>query len=229
MRHTWKLAAIAFACATAAAAAERADAPLAKRTAEQFVARETAGLPGRVTYTVGALDPQLTLPVCRTIEAFLPAGGRLWGNATIGMRCTSPAPWTAYVPVEVHVWGGVVHSMRAIAQGQPISEADLGVQQADLTQLPAGVVTDVRVAIGKTLVTSLQQGQPLRADLLRSPTVIQQGQPVKLLVQGRGFTVSGEGRALTAATDGQLVQVRVQSGLTVSGLARAGATVEVRQ
>jgi len=122
-----------------------------------------------------------------------------------------------------------VHSMRAIAQGQPISEADLGVQQADLTQLPAGVVTDVRVAIGKTLVTSLQQGQPLRADLLRSPTVIQQGQPVKLLVQGRGFTVSGEGRALTAATDGQLVQVRVQSGLTVSGLARAGATVEVRQ
>jgi flagellar basal body P-ring formation protein FlgA len=229
MKHQLMAALIALSCASAAAAAERIDAPLAKRAAEQFVARETAGLPGRVTYTIGALDRELTLPVCRTMEAFLPPGGRLWGNATLGVRCTSPAPWTVYLPVEVHVWGGVVHSTRAIPQGQPIAEPDLGVQQADLTQLPAGVVTDLRVAIGKTLVASLQQGQPLRSDLLRAPTVIQQGQPVKLLVQGRGFTVSGEGRALTAATDGQLVQVRVQSGLTVSGLARAGATVEVRQ
>jgi flagellar basal body P-ring formation protein FlgA len=229
MKHQWKLAMIALACVGSAVAAERADAPLAKRAAEQFVARETAGLPGRVTYTVGALDRDLALPVCRTVEAFLPAGGRLWGNTTLGVRCTSPSPWTVYLPVEVHVWGGVVHSARAIPQGQPIGDSDLGVQQADLTQLPAGIVTDTRVAIGKTLVTSLQQGQPLRSDLLRSPNVIQQGQPVKLLVHGHGFTVSGEGRALTAATDGQLVQVRVQSGLTVSGLARAGATVEVRQ
>jgi len=229
-RRGWGLCAMALACAYATgAAAERPDAVLIKRTGEQFVARETAGLPGRVTYTVGALDAQLTLPVCQAAEAFLPAGGRLWGNATLGVRCTRPTPWTAYLPVEVHVWAGVVHSIRAIPQGQPIVETDLGVQQADLTQLPAGVVTDMRVAAGKTLVSSLQAGQPLRSDLLRSPTVVQQGQPVKLLVQGRGFTVTGEGRALTAATDGQLVQVRVASGLVVSGLARNGATVEVRQ
>lgn len=229
-RHRWKPVALALACAAGiAGAAERPDAQLLRRAAEQFVARESAGLPGRVTYTIGTLDPQLSLPVCRTADVFLPAGGRLWGNATLGVRCTGPSPWTVYLPAEVHVWAGVIHTTRAIPQGQPIAETDLGVQQADLTRLPAGVVTDMRVAVGKTLVSSLQPGQPLRADLLRAPTVIQQGQPVKLLVQGRGFTVSGEGRALTAATDGQLVQVRVQSGLVVSGLARAGATVEVRQ
>lgn len=226
----WRLAALSLAMLPAAAvAAERPDAALVKRAVEQFVARETAGLPGRVAYTVGALDPQLALPACQTVETFVPAGARLWGNANLGVRCTTPAPWTIYLPVEVHVWSGVVHTARAIPQGQPISDADLGVQQADLTRLPAGVVTDARAAVGKTLVTSLPQGQPLRSDLLRAPNVIQQGQPVKLLVRGRGFSVTGEGRALTAATDGQLVQVRVQSGLVVSGLARAGATVEVRQ
>lgn len=219
----------AMLAAVAAHAAERPDAALIKRAAEQFVARETAGLPGRVAYTVGGIDPQLTLPACRAAEPFLPAGGRLWGHTNIGVRCTNPAPWTVFIPVEVRVWTGVVHVARAIAQQQPIAEADLTVLQADLTQLPAGVLTDTRVALGKTLVTTLQPGQPLRSDLLRAPTVIQQNQPVKLLVQGRGFTVSGEGRALTAATDGQLVQVRVQSGLVVSGLARSGATVEIRQ
>lgn len=228
-RHGAMLAAIAVCCAAVQpAVAQRPDAELVRRAAERFVARETGGLPGRVTYTIGALDPQLTLPACRTAEVFLPPGGRLWGHSTLGVRCTAPTPWTVYLPAEVQVWAGVVHSARAITQGQAIQEADLGVHEADLTRLPAGVVTDVRVATGKALVSSLPPGQPLRADLLRAPTVIQQGQPVKLLVRGRGYTVSGEGRALTAASEGQLVQVRVQSGLVVSGLARAGATVEMR-
>lgn len=222
-------AALAASFVATPAHAERPDAALLKRAAEQFVARETAGLPGRASFTVGALDPQLTLPVCRSAEAFLPAGGRLWGNTNVGVRCTAPTPWTVFLPVEVRVWSGVVHVARAVPPQQPLTAADLTVQQADLTQLPAGVVTEVASAVGKTVVTMLQPGQPLRADVLRAPTVIQQGQPVKLLVQGRGFMVSGEGKALTTAVDGQLVQVRVQSGLVVSGLARPGATVEVRQ
>jgi len=64
--------------------------------------------------------------------------------------------------------------------------------------------------------------------MLRSPTVIQQNQSVKLMVQGRGFNVSAEGRALTAVTEGQPVQVRVQSGRVVSGVARSGGIVEMR-
>ncbi|HWI14190.1 MAG TPA: flagellar basal body P-ring formation protein FlgA, partial [Burkholderiales bacterium] len=79
-RRGWGLWVMTLACVHATgAAAERPDAVLVKRTAEQFVARETAGLPGRVTYTVGALDAQLAVPACQAAEAFLPAGGRLWG------------------------------------------------------------------------------------------------------------------------------------------------------
>lgn len=227
----WQACAAMLACVFPAwaAAQERPDAALIKRTVERFVARETAGLPGRVAYTVAPLDPQFNLPVCRSVEAFLPAGARLWGSTSVGVRCTSPTPWTMYLTTDVRIWAGVVHTARAIPQNQAITESDLAVQQADLTQLPAGVVTEVRQAAGKILVTTLGAGQPLRSDLLRAPAVVQQGQPVKLVVQGRGFTVSAQGRALTAATDGQLVQVRVQSGHVVSGLARTGATVEVRQ
>jgi flagella basal body P-ring formation protein FlgA len=223
--------AVGFACAAvalAAAASERQDPRAVRRAVESFVARESAGLPGRVAYAVGDVDPALNVPSCPLLDAALPPGGRLWGASAVAVRCVGATPWTVYVNVDVHVWADVVHAAHALVPQRPIGSADVAMRQDDLTALPAGVLTDAREALGKTPVVLVSTGLPLRADLLRAPLVIQQGQPVKLLLQGRGFTVSGEGRALAAAADGQYVQVRVHSGQVVSGLARAGATVEVR-
>jgi flagella basal body P-ring formation protein FlgA len=56
---------------------------------------------------------------------------------------------------------------------------------------------------------------------------VQQGQNVKTVSNGPGFSVSSEGKALSNAVAGQLVQVRTNSGETVSGIARPGGIVEV--
>jgi flagella basal body P-ring formation protein FlgA len=45
---------------------------------------------------------------------------------------------------------------------------------------------------------------------------------------GEGFTISAEGKAQNNATQGQMVQVRVASGQTVSGVANANGAVEVQ-
>lgn len=209
-------------------AAERQEiAPLLK-TVENYVRGETAGFPGQVSISLGAVDPRLNLPPCHALEPFVPAGGRLWGQSAVGLRCNSQTPWTIYVPVSVKVIANVVHAARPLAQGQPVGAADIALQQADLAQLPAGILTEPAQALGKTLVTSMASGQPLRLDMLRSAPVILQGQTVKLLAQGRGFSVSSEGKALAAASDGQVVQARTQNGQIISGIARLGAIVEVR-
>lgn len=70
-------------------------------------------------------------------------------------------------------------------------------------------------------------GQPLRADWLRAPVAVQQGQIVKLFARGNGFSVSHDGRALATAQSGQTVQIRTGSGQVVSGVARPGGLVEV--
>lgn len=44
---------------------------------------------------------------------------------------------------------------------------------------------------------------------------------------GKGFRVSAEGKALTKANEGQVVQVKVANGQVVSGIARSGGQVEV--
>ena len=208
--------------------AEQQEVPPILKAVENYVRGETAGFPGQVSISVGAVDPRLNLPACQALELFIPAGGRLWGQATVGVRCNSKTPWTVYVPVSVKVMANVVHAARPLAQGQPVAATDLALQKADLAQLPAGILTEPAQAVGKTLVSSIASGQPLRQDMLRSPLVVLQVQSVKLLAQGRGFNVSSEGKALAAAAEGQPVQVRTQSGQIIGGIARHEAIVEVR-
>ena len=82
-------------------------------------------------------------------------------------------------------------------------------------------------AIGRTPTVSLAAGTPLRLDSLRSRPVVQQGQAVRLVSNGSGFSVSGEGKAIGNAGEGQVVQVRTAGGSVVSGTAKAGGMVEV--
>jgi flagella basal body P-ring formation protein FlgA len=208
--------------------AELQETPAILKTVENYVRSETAGFPGQIIISLGNVDPRINLPACPALEAFVPAGGRLWGHASVGVRCNSQTPWTLYVPVDIKVIANVVHTVRPLAQGHPVGAADVALQKADLAQLPAGILTEPSQAIGKILITSLMSGQPLRQDLLRSLPVIQQGQSVKLQAQGLGFKASSEGKALADAAEGQVVQVRIQSGRIISGIARHEAVVEVR-
>lgn len=194
---------------------------------DDYLRTQVKGLPGKVSYRIGALDPRIHLAACSAYEPFLPAGARLWGKATVGVRCLGPASWTVYVPVEVSISGSYFVSTRPLAPGQPIAAGDIVERQGDLGGLPGTIVTDAEQAIGKTPKSGIGAGQPLRNDLLLAPWAVQQGQTVKLISRGAGFSVSSEGRALNNAADGQLVQARSASGQTVSGVARAGGIVEV--
>ena len=114
-----------------------------------------------------------------------------------------------------------------LAQNQTIEAAQLVVVKGDIAALPNGVVTDIAQAVGRTATMSLPSGAPLRLDLLRSKPVVQQGQTVKVVSTGQGFSVSAEAKAIGNAGAGQVVQVRTPAGAVLSGVARAGGLVEV--
>lgn len=196
-------------------------------TLDHYLRTQTRGLPGEVSYSIGQLDPRTQLTPCSAYEPFLPAGSRLWGKATVGVRCLGPSTWTIYIPVQVSIAGNYLVTARSIAAGQQLAADDILIRKGDLGSLPASVLTDPTQAIGKTLKNGTANGQPLRSEALIAPWAVQQGQSVKLLTKGAGFSVSSEGKALNNATEGQVVQVRTGSGQAVSGIARAGGVVEV--
>jgi flagella basal body P-ring formation protein FlgA len=203
-----------------------AQTPL-QNTLEDYLRSQTQGLPGKVTYSFGQLDSRTQLSPCQAFEPFLPAGSQLWGKSTVGVRCLGPSTWTIYVPVQVNVNGNYLIANRTMPVGHVLGAGDIVVRSGDLSSLPANVLTDQAQAIGKKVKNGFAAGQPLRTDQLIAPWAVQQGQNVKTVSNGPGFSVSSEGKALNNAVEGQLVQVRTNSGQTVSGIARRGGIVDV--
>ena len=213
--------------ALAQPAAGRQDLSVLKSTVEQFLQVQSAGLPGQVTVSVGAIDPRMNLAACPDPQAFFMPGARAWGKTTVGVRCAPPSAWTVYIQASVTVVGDYIASAAPLVQGQPIDASQLVTMKGDLTMLPAGIATDASQVIGRSANISLPPGTPLRLDTLRSKPVVQMGQLVRLVSSGNGFSVSAEGRAMGTAGDGQVVQVKTASGQQVTGTAKAGGLVEV--
>jgi flagella basal body P-ring formation protein FlgA len=220
------LAASAAGLPALAQTAGRQDHGALRDAASRFLQVQAGGMPGQVRVEVGAIDPRLSLAACPNPEAYLPPGGKAWGKTTVGVRCMAPS-WNVYVSANVHVEDDYLAAAVPLVQGQTVGPQDVAKLHGDLTLLPPGILTDPSQAVGQTVTRSLQVGMPLRADALRAKQAVTQGQVVRLVAGGAGFQVSGEGRALASAADGQTLQVRTAGGTVISGVARAGGTVEV--
>ncbi len=208
----------------------------AKPVIEQFLLTQTGGLPGKVSIRIDT-PMSGTLPACDALEAFLPNGARVWGRVSVGLRCNGngtgsgdgPATpsWTRYVPAYVAVVADYYVASRPINAGDTLSAADIQLRQGDLSALPRGVITNPRQASGMVASNRIALGAPLRLELLRAATVIQQGQNVKVQSQGSGFVVSTEGRAMTNAAAGATIHVKTQTGQMLSGMVRGDGSVEL--
>ncbi len=215
--------------ATAAQAQQpaRQDLDAVRQVDEQFLAAQSAGLTGEVKVTLGALDQRMALAPCSAMQAFQQPGARAFGKTSVGVRCAAPSAWTVYIQAQVSVLAEYVAAAAPLVQGQAIEAAQLVMVRGDLGALPNGVLTDKSLAIGRMSTVSLAAGAPLRQDLLKSKPVVQQGQAVKVVSKGAGFSVSADAKAIGNAGDGQVVQVRTPGGAVLSGVARAGGLVEV--
>lgn len=198
-----------------------------RQAIDQWLRAQTRGLPGQVSWDIGALDAGNQLARCGNFDISRPAGARPWGRTNLTVRCLDAAGWRIHVPVHIRVKADYLLTARPIAQGQTIASDDLATELGDLSELPANTLTEPALAIGKVAASAIPAGRPLRADLLKAPLVIRQGQTVKVISSGPGFAVANEGRAINNALEGQVAQVRLGSGQVVSGIARADGSIQI--
>lgn len=197
----------------------------ARPVIEQFLATQTADLPGRVRISI---DTPLSgdLPPCDALEPFLPSGSRLWGRVSVGVRCNASQPWTRYVQAYIAVIATYQVATRQIEAGQALSPSDTAAREADLTTLPASVIVDSTQLGGMVALNRITLGAPIRRELLRGMSIVQQGQTIKVATRGPGFVVSTEGKAMTSAATGALIQVKIQGGQLISGIVRPDGSIE---
>lgn len=180
---------------------------------------QQAGAGLRVEIEVGRLDPRLRLAPCQRIEPYLPPNARLWGRSRIGLRCTQGvSPWNVYLPIQVKVFGTALVAAAPLPVGTTLTAADLAQAEVDLAEDPSAVLADADVAVGRTLARALNPGQGLRQSHLKARQWFAAGETVKVVARGAGFSVAGEGQALTAGVEGQPARVRTESGRVLTGL-----------
>lgn len=211
----------------AGSAAARQDPAPVRKAVEDYLRVQTKGLPGSASFMVGNIDPNNNLVPCPAFEVGQAPGARPWGRTTVTVHCTQQGGWNLFVPVHIRIVADYIVSTRGLAQGQVITDSDLARRNGDLSELPAGVLTDEQQAVGRTTLMPIPLGRPLRADMLRQAAIVQQGQSVKVISRGPGFEVANEGRALNNAVEGQVVQVRLANGQVISGIARGPGQVVV--
>ncbi|MEN7531370.1 MULTISPECIES: flagellar basal body P-ring formation chaperone FlgA [unclassified Cupriavidus] len=200
-----------------------ADDP-ARVAVEQFLQRQSMGLPGKISVQV--VPPSGgRAPDCFNPEPFLPAGAAPYGRVNVGVRCGGDRPWTRYMQARVSVMTDYYVAARSMGPGETISAADLELRQGDLAALPRAVVTDPAQVEGSVSANRIAAGSPLRTDLLKRPIAVRLGQTVNVTVEGESFQLSSEGKVLNDAPTGAHVQIRLRNGQVVSGVVRSGDTV----
>jgi len=199
-------------------------------TAETFIAETMSSGQDRIpTISAGSLDSRLRLKECnKPLEAFLPEGGRLLGNTTVGVRCPGTQPWTLYVPVKISIYETVVVATRSLSKGMIVQEQDIQLLEKDLADIRSGYYSDLSQVIGKQVSRTVSMDTTIAPRMVKSPLQINRGQQVSLIAESHGLKVQMSGEALTDGASGERIQVRnLSTKKVVEGIVQSSTTVQV--
>lgn len=182
----------------------------------------------RMDVSVGAVDSRLKLAPCADVEAYLPVGSRLWGKTRVGLRCIDGvARWNVSVPVTITAFGNAWVVKGHVPAGAVLTESDVVESVVDWAEEVSPVVQDRSAWLGQVATRLLTTGQTLRQGMVKPAQVFQAGTQVRVVVQGAGFQISGDGQALSAGVLGQSAKVRMENGRVASGVVLDSRTIKI--
>ncbi len=212
MRFFWTIIAAYF----LGTSAQAAIAPEVEKEIMRFIQKSPSVNGLRVQADL--VDPNINVPVCLggSIEIATAPGSRVWGRTTLQLRCAKAA-WMVNIPFNVHVFGDYVVAARYLPAGLKLDSTDIRVIEGDLSLLPDDVLRTPKVAYERVLSRHLQMGSPIGLNDLKESSVVKVGDPVRLVLSGKDFEVSGEGVAQTAGMIGDMIRVRLADGQVLQG------------
>lgn len=202
------LGAPGFAASAGAAQALQSHASILE-TGRQFLEAQVTERAGRTEVEMGALDRRVRLPRCDgQLEGFLPPGGRLAGNTSVGVRCNGSKPWKLYVPARIRLFREVAVADGYLDRNTRIREGQVVMAERDVTAQNRGFITDPARVVGKTLKRTVYDGDVISPGVLDRPKLIQRGEQVTIVSRSRVFEVRMQGEALTDGSKGDRIKVK---------------------
>ena len=177
--------------------------------AKTHLLQATSHMTQKSTIDITPLDHRLRLIQCDTpLETFSPAGASTRGRTTVGVRCSSPKPWTLYVSANIGLQGAVVVATHDLSRGSAIGPDDVRLMERDTSHLLRGYFDALDQVVGRTVKRTLHRDQVITPNLLRAHKTISRGQKVTILAGSAGIEVRMQGKALRQGNPGDLIPVQ---------------------
>jgi flagella basal body P-ring formation protein FlgA len=167
------------------------------------------------------LDPAETGPLMPLRVTFDPRGGRfdlLLRSGGSQVRITGIA----------HETEEAVVLARPMARGDVLRDTDVAIERRPKTEVQADAVRDVTGAIGMALQQPLRPGQVIRSTDLARPQLVKRGEPVLLVYEVPGITLTARAKSEDVGSLGDTINVlNVQSKRVIQGVVTGPGQVTV--
>lgn len=182
----------------------------------------------RVEVQVGQLNTRLKLAPCARVEPYIPPGTRLWGRARLGLRCMDGvSKWNVFLPVTIKAFGPAWVLRNPVTPGAVLTPQDVMEGEIDWAEDAAAVLVDPSQWLGQIAAKAMSAGQALRSNSVKPAQAFAVGALVRVVAQGKGFSIATEAQALTSGVVGQLARVRLENGRIAAGLVLDSKTVKI--
>ncbi|WP_414499464.1 MULTISPECIES: flagellar basal body P-ring formation chaperone FlgA [unclassified Zymobacter] len=225
-RRALGLAAVLLISANAAASEEQSD-PLVS-VVQHYVERVVAQQETSGKIVVDVVPALTNAGLCQMPCPFMPAGQRMRGNITVGVKCVNEQghDMPRYYRARIGIEDDYIVAARDMMPGTLLSASDIDTQHGDITRLTTGNAPLARAAdvVGQRLTRRVVAGAPLQTTMVKAPLVITRNSRVTVIARQAGFTITAQGTAMDEApSEGQL-RVRMDSKKII--MARATAPGE---
>jgi flagella basal body P-ring formation protein FlgA len=194
---------------------------------EDRAASSAEAVGGRVEVRIAEIAAErVSHAPCTDPEVFLPPGGLPVGKTNFGLRCPDK-PWQIRVPADVALYAQVPVPTRPLSAGTLLQPNDIALAEVNLAAWPRGMVTDTQQLDGNLLIRPLRAGEPIPPSSVQSRDRLNAGDQVQVVLNGDGFVIKADGKAIGQAIPGQSIRVQLAGGRTVTGTLREGRQIEV--
>ncbi|HED36016.1 MAG TPA: flagellar basal body P-ring formation protein FlgA [Gammaproteobacteria bacterium] len=200
------------------------------QTSREFLdANIDASRYARVEIKMGHLDPRLRLTQCpNPLTASLAAGSRFAGKTTVHINCSGNTPWTVFLSAHISLYANIIKTAQPLSRGHILQKSDLMVNEEDLGRLKYGFFTDPQNLIGKQLTRRLKQNSIIRANYIKSPTLVKRGELVSIIAENSGYSVRMTGTAMMDGARGDRIRVKnLSSKRIIEGIVKKSGVVSI--
>ncbi|QCI23870.1 flagellar basal body P-ring formation protein FlgA [Buchnera aphidicola (Macrosiphoniella sanborni)] len=123
-----------------------------------------------------------------------------------------------YLTVEIQSVGKYIVANKYIPHGTKIQASDLKILTGRLDQLPHHTYRRKKDVIGRVNSRDIFPLQPITTFMIHPVWLVRVNQQVKIIIQGKNFTISSEAKSLNNGSENEMVRVKTNTGKIIQGI-----------